>query len=89
MRKMVTVRKVEKLEPNDALYVCKIANIKHVPIIFEGKLSDFAKSVDELLLKAEGPGMNPGVSREGIVIKALDGSFSFKAISNAYLCKEK
>lgn len=83
------IDKQEYLKPNDALYVCKIANIKHVPIIFEGKLSDFAKSVDELLLKAEGPGMNPGVSREGIVIKALDGSFSFKAISNAYLCKEK
>ena len=86
---MFDIDKQQYLETNLTLLLCKLAKIPHVPVLFEGRLGDFAESVEELLLKAEGPGMNPGVSREGIVIKALDGSFSFKAISNAYLCKEK
>jgi RNA ligase (TIGR02306 family) len=73
------------IKPQLTETMCADAGIKHVPVIFTGKLRDFASSVEDLLLKAEGPGMNEGVKREGIVIKALDGSFSFKAISNSYL----
>ncbi len=43
-------------------------------------------NVKDLLAFAEGPSLvNP--VREGLVFKQLDGSFSFKAISNAYLLK--
>lgn len=41
--------------------------------------------VDNILNFAEGPGMNPGVKREGVVFKSNQSDFSFKAISNSYL----
>jgi RNA ligase (TIGR02306 family) len=49
--------------------------------------------VQKILDYAEGPGMNQGVKREGVVFKSnSDGSypseFSFKAISNSYLLKK-
>jgi hypothetical protein len=37
---------------------------------------------------AEGPGVNQGVKREGIVLKQNNGQFSFKAISNEYLFRK-
>ena len=37
----------------------------------------------------EGAGMNNGVKREGLVFKHNNSEFSFKAISNSYLLKEK
>lgn len=43
-------------------------------------------SVDELLLKAEGKSaLNPNTEREGVVIRSMDGSISFKVISNQFL----
>lgn len=45
-------------------------------------------SIDELLKFAEGPSLVHPI-REGVVFKADDGTFSFKAISNTYLAKEK
>lgn len=44
--------------------------------------------VMSILQDAEGPGMNPGVQREGVVWKSNSTQFSFKAISDAYLLKE-
>lgn len=47
------------------------------------------KSVDEYLSFAEGKSvLNPNQEREGLVFKSLDGSFSFKVISNKYLLKD-
>lgn len=45
-------------------------------------------NVKELLAFAEGPSLVHPV-REGLVFKRIDGNFSFKAISNQYLAKEK
>jgi hypothetical protein len=43
----------------------------------------------KLLDVAEGDGMNKEVKREGLVFKHNSSDFSFKAISNSYLLKEK
>lgn len=45
-------------------------------------------NVKELLIFAEGPSLVHPV-REGLVFKRIDGEFSFKAISNIFLAKEK
>ena len=46
-------------------------------------------SVDELLLKAEGKSvLNPNTEREGIVVRSMDGSISFKVISNQFLLND-
>lgn len=65
--------------------------VAHVPVIaFQANLKDTLgiTNVKELLAFAEGPSITHAV-REGLVFKRLDGKFSFKAISNAYLAKEK
>lgn len=50
----------------------------------------YGKTMDDILADAEGPSqLNPDVEREGVVWRALDGSVSFKAISNKYLLGEK
>jgi hypothetical protein len=78
--------------------------VRHVPIFVDGKFCDFdtmigferncytLQSLDltniEALLKfAEGPSITNPV-REGLVFKSIDGSFSFKTISNRFLMKE-
>ena len=62
-----------------------LLGIKHVPVLHEAitleQLNVF--SISDLLAYAD------RIGGEGVVFKAIDGSFSFKAISNNYLMKEK
>jgi RNA ligase (TIGR02306 family) len=64
--------------------------VKHVPVFSHSTtLAALGISnIKELLARAEGPSLVHPVS-EGKVYKRKDGKFSFKAISNAYLLKEK
>jgi RNA ligase (TIGR02306 family) len=63
--------------------------IRHVPVLITSTLSELnIKTVDDLLAYAEGPSIIHPV-REGLVFKRKNGSFSFKAISNKFLAKEK
>ena len=64
--------------------------VKHVPIhAYNVSLADLGiTDVAGLLKAAEGPSINHAI-REGEVYKSMDGQFSFKAISNAFLLKEK
>lgn len=58
--------------------------INHVPVV----QSLQSLSVDDLLAQAEGKSvLNPKTEREGLVFKSTN--FSFKAISNRFLLKEK
>jgi RNA ligase (TIGR02306 family) len=63
--------------------------VKKVPYVTGGSLTGM--TVDELLNHAEGvSALNNKTQREGIVWKCLDdGDLSFKAISNAWLIKNK
>ncbi|CAM1506857.1 Fc.00g064980.m01.CDS01 [Cosmosporella sp. VM-42] len=61
-------------------------SVKHVPVVGYRPLYEIAGSMAELLARADGTGIN-GRKREGIVLKHMDGAFSFKAISNSYLLK--
>lgn len=76
---------VEKLRSNWC------PQLKHVPVICHSvNLYDSLgiNNIDDLLNFAEGPSLNHTV-REGVVFKSIDGKFSFKAISNTFLSKEK
>jgi RNA ligase (TIGR02306 family) len=66
------------------------AKIEHTPIKHaKTTLIELGlKTIDDLLKFAEGPSIKHPI-REGLVFKRLDGKFSFKAISNKYLEKEK
>jgi hypothetical protein len=64
--------------------------VEHVPVLAIAVSLDELniESVNQLLEFAEGPSYTHPV-REGLVFKRVDGGFSFKAISNAFLLKEK
>ncbi|MDK2126420.1 RNA ligase (ATP) [Parachitinimonas caeni] len=77
---------VERLAVVDQLRALG-ATIQLVPILELTTLRRFGGQLAQVLAYAEGPSLNPATSREGVVFKQLDGSFSFKAISNSYLLK--
>lgn len=57
------------------------------------RLSAFAQSIEELMMKAEGGSFvfnheRQPPKRKGLVFRALDGSLSFKAMSNEWLLDE-
>ena len=74
------------LLPKERRELCKQLRIPHIKVVEE----DFVlcHNVDQLLEMAEGPGVNAGVKREGLVFKQNNGQFSFKAISNEYLFRK-
>lgn len=61
-------------------------DIEHAPYLEDLTLDRFT-SVDDIVAFADGPSYNPDTKREGLVFKRIDGKFSFKAISNAWLLK--
>jgi RNA ligase (TIGR02306 family) len=66
--------------------MCKLG-LETVPLI---TMDACLTGTDELLEFADFKSMlNPDTWREGIVIRLVDGSLSFKAISNKYLLKQK
>jgi len=75
------------LLPEERLELVQQLGLKHIPIITGSQI--LSHNVQQLLDMAEGEGMNKGVKREGLVFKHLHSDFSFKAISNSYLLKEK
>jgi len=64
--------------------VCMAFGLEHVPII--GIYPLMTHNVEQLLERSKGfSRVTEGKIREGLVYKAIDGSFSFKAINNDYL----
>lgn len=57
--------------------------LKHAPVLDDSFILDH--TVEELLALAEGKSRLFDTEREGVVFKATDSEFSFKAISNTYL----
>lgn len=81
------------VDPIEAKTICEHVGLKYVPVLFTGKLRDYADSFEKIKELSDGPGMNEGVKREGIVVKSLEMDdkeyFSFKQISETYLLNEK
>lgn len=76
------------LLPKERQDLCESLGIPHIKIIDKEFILDH--TVDQLLEMAEGPGINPGVQREGLVFRANTGhGISFKAVSNSYLLATK
>lgn len=62
--------------------------LKHVPVLVWNQ--DTPMNLDSVLTIADGvSALNGDTMREGLVFKALDGSLSFKAISNEWLLKHE
>lgn len=84
------------LPPEMTEEFCIQTDIKHVPILYRSislkqLFPDATQDtiIEKLLAFADGPSSLGGKYREGLVFKSIDGSFSFKSISNRYLLGEK
>lgn len=93
---MFDVNTQEWMEPERTKNLCVLYELKHVPILHDSvtlrELFPNATQdtiIQDLLDYADGPSALGGKFREGVVFKRVDGQFSFKAISNSYLLKEK
>ncbi len=74
------------LPSSERFQIVNKLGLQHVPVIHQWiALRELGiQSLDDLLNFAEGSSLNSN-QREGVVFKAVDGSFSFKAISNQWL----
>jgi RNA ligase (TIGR02306 family) len=61
--------------------------LKHIPVLDAKRYLTDYKSVEEILVAADGPSMK-GEVREGIVFRSNESGLTFKVISNLYLLAE-
>ncbi len=82
------VKSGEYIGFRERIKIIESLGLDHVPILHESvKLDDIGlNSLDDILNYAIGESLNSSI-REGLVFKKIDGSFSFKAISNEFLLK--
>lgn len=70
--------------------MCKNLDLKMVPVVYTGILSDLAKTVPEIVEKSKGKSTLADRPREGIVVRRFDSSYehrgeSFKVINPDFL----
>lgn len=80
------IDKQEYISFSKVVEICNSIGMKHVPIVSIDDWYPLKHNVKEILAMSDGPSMNAKL-REGIVWKSVDGSASFKAISNKWLLK--
>lgn len=83
---VIDTRTKRKLPINDALNVCNILGLKHVPILEHGVNFNY-QNIKDLLEKSKGYYENTKNHREGLVIRDSSQIISFKVINNDYLLK--
>ena len=68
--------------------ICFMIGLQTVPILESNFI--LPNTIEEMLQYAEGnSALNPKTEREGVVVRSLDGTISFKAISNKFLLKNE
>jgi RNA ligase (TIGR02306 family) len=82
------IDKFEYLELSSLKYITEKLGVDMVPILnTDFKLPNL---IDEMILISDGKSkLNSNFDREGIVVRSLDKSVSFKVISNKFLLNEK
>lgn len=73
----------------DRAAIVAALGVQHVPILHDNFSIPRTWTIEDVLHMADGPSLTPSVAREGVVFKAVDGTLSFKAISNAWLVEHE
>lgn len=82
------IDKFERLPLSEFISLISSLDLQSVPILNDRFL--LPETIDEMLLHAEAKSvLNPDTEREGVVVRSIDGTISFKAISNKFLLNEK
>lgn len=79
----------KRLAPGNFLNLTKALGLKNVPVLEYTFPLPTVNFVEKLLQAADGDSRLAPTPREGIVIRGWDKQFSFKVISNNYLCKAR
>jgi RNA ligase (TIGR02306 family) len=65
-------------------------DLESVPVLRQNGEFKLPETIGDMLNFAEGKSvLNPDTEREGLVIRSIDGTISFKVISNKFLINEK
>jgi RNA ligase (TIGR02306 family) len=76
--------------PAERIALAEVFGMRHVPVIDSAFKLAPATTMAELLAQADGAStLLPAQAREGLVFKRLDGTASFKVVSNRYLLEQK
>lgn len=82
------IEKYERLSFKDFNNLMEDLELESVPLVSSPFL--LPETVEEMIKEADGKSLlNPSVSREGLVVRSMDMSISFKAISNNWLLNEE
>ncbi len=82
------INRGERVGIKEFLSILEDLHLDYVP--FLSTPFSIPRTVEEMLKYAEAPSkLNPGVEREGVVVRSFDNTISFKAISNKFLLQEK
>lgn len=74
------------LKSSERVHLTLELGLLHVPLLHD---ADMPFTLDSILAAADGRSQLHDTAREGIVFKAYDGAFTFKAISNKWLLKNE
>ena len=86
----INTRKYLTPHERESMMITHLKDVPHVPVVNTAiKIFQECSDFDVFQKRVTGESINPGTISEGRVYKAVDGSFSFKLISNQYLLKEK
>ena len=77
------------LAPKERRELTQTLGLLHVPVVYQNQGEHIPMTLDGVLACAEGKSALNNSQREGLVFKSLDGSLSFKAISNKWLLKNE
>lgn len=82
------IDKHQRVAFNEFLDVLNQLDLQHVPILSQE--FDLPETIHDMLKYAEGKSiLNQQTEREGVVVRSMDNTISFKAISNKFLLTEE
>jgi RNA ligase (TIGR02306 family) len=80
----------QRMGYNEFTEILTKLNLESVPLLNQDLDFTLPNTIDEMLKYAEGKSMlNNQTEREGVVVRSLDGTISFKAVSNIFLLKNE
>ena len=87
---IVDIKTGQYFKPKERIDTLLTLGLDSVPVLCVETLGDLFGEPAEIIDYADGKSvLNQKTNREGIVLKSADTDFTFKAISNLYLLKEK
>jgi RNA ligase (TIGR02306 family) len=82
------IDRFQRLSLPEFISLISSMDLQSVPILTDRFM--LPETIDDMLKHAEAKSvLNPDTEREGVVIRSIDGTISFKAISNKFLLNER